>query len=184
METGTPYLLYKDACNAKSNQKNVWWIKSIDNLCTEIVEYSDENETAVCNLASIALPTFVDNNGDFDYQSLHKITRIVTENLNRVIDVNYYPTDKTRVSNMRHRPIGLGVSGLADAYLKMNIPFHSDDAKIINRDIFETIYHAALTKSCVNYLKNLGNMKHLMDLLLVKVFYSLICGMLFLIQKV
>tara|TARA_Y100000816_G_scaffold292604_1_gene289010 strand:+ start:16262 stop:19672 length:3411 start_codon:yes stop_codon:yes gene_type:complete len=147
METGTPYLLYKDACNEKSNQKNVGVIKS-SNLCTEIVEYSDENETAVCNLASIALPTFVDDNGNFDYQSLHKITRIVTENLNRVIDVNYYPTDKTRVSNMRHRPIGLGVSGLADAYLKMNIPFHSDDAKIINRDIFETIYHAALTKSC------------------------------------
>jgi ribonucleoside-diphosphate reductase alpha chain len=146
METGTPYLLYKDACNQKSNQKNLGTIKS-SNLCTEIVEYSDENETAVCNLASIALPTFV-KNGVFDYDKLHSVTKTVTENLNRVIDVNYYPTEKTRRSNMRHRPIGLGVSGLADVYLKMNVPFYSDEAKKINSDIFETIYNAALEMSC------------------------------------
>ena len=146
METGTPYLLYKDACNQKSNQKNLGTIKS-SNLCTEIVEYSDENETAVCNLASIALPTFV-KDGVFDYDKLHSVTKTVTENLNRVIDVNYYPTEKTRRSNLRHRPIGLGVSGLADVYLKMNVPFYSDEAKKINSDIFETIYNAALEMSC------------------------------------
>ena len=147
METGTPYLLYKDACNKKSNQKNLGTIKS-SNLCTEIVEYSDENETAVCNLASIALSTFVDASGVFDYVKLHEVSRIVTENLNRVIDVNYYPTEKTHRSNMRHRPIGLGVSGLADVFMKMNLPFHSEEAKIINSQIFETIYHGALEKSC------------------------------------
>ena len=146
METGTPYLLYKDACNKKSNQKNLGTIKS-SNLCTEIVEYSDENETAVCNLASIALPTFV-KDGKFNYNKLHSVTKIVTENLNRVIDVNYYPTEKTRRSNMRNRPIGLGVSGLADVFLKMNVPFHSEEAKTINSDIFETIYNAALEMSC------------------------------------
>lgn len=147
METGTPYLLYKDACNTKSNQKNIGTIKS-SNLCTEIVEYSDENETAVCNLASIALSTFVDASGVFDYDKLHDVSKIVTENLNRVIDINYYPTEKTRRSNMRHRPIGLGVSGLADVFMKMNIPFHSDEAKTINAQIFETLYHGALEKSC------------------------------------
>lgn len=147
METGTPYLLYKDACNKKSNQQNLGTIKS-SNLCTEIIEYSDDKETAVCNLASIALPTFVDASGVFDYDKLHHVTKIVTENLNRVIDVNYYPTEKTRTSNMRHRPIGLGVSGLADVFLKMNMAFYCDEAKEINRNIFETIYHAALEKSC------------------------------------
>ena len=147
METGTPYLLYKDACNMKSNQKNIGTIKS-SNLCTEIVEYSDSTETAVCNLASIALPTFVDASGMFNYEKLHDVTKIVTENLNRVIDVNYYPTEKTRKSNMRHRPIGLGVSGLADVFLKMNMSFYCDEAKQINKNIFETIYHAALEKSC------------------------------------
>jgi ribonucleoside-diphosphate reductase alpha chain len=147
METGTPYLLYKDACNKKSNQQNLGTIKS-SNLCTEIIEYSDDKETAVCNLASIALPTFVDASGAFDYDKLHHVTKIVTENLNRVIDVNYYPTEKTRTSNMRHRPIGLGVSGLADVFLKMNMAFYCDEAKEINRNIFETIYHAALEKSC------------------------------------
>ena len=147
METGTPYLLYKDACNKKSNQKNIGTIKS-SNLCTEIIEYSDDKETAVCNLASIALPTFIDTHGKMDYEKLHSVTKIVTENLNRVIDVNYYPTEKTRRSNMRHRPIGLGVSGLADVFLKLNLPFESDEAKKVNRDIFETIYHAALVKSC------------------------------------
>jgi ribonucleoside-diphosphate reductase alpha chain len=147
METGTPYLLYKDACNRKSNQKNLGTIKS-SNLCTEIVEYSDKNETAVCNLASIALSTFVDVSGVFDYDKLHEVSRIVTENLNRVIDINYYPIEKTQRSNMRHRPIGLGVSGLADVFMKMNLPFHSEEARIINSQIFETIYHGALEKSC------------------------------------
>ena len=147
METGTPYLLYKDAVNKKSNQKNVGIIKS-SNLCTEITEYSDDKETAVCNLASIALPMFVDENSNMDYNKLHEIAKVVAGNLNRIIDVNYYPTPKTRVSNMRHRPIGIGVQGLADVFMKMNIPFHSEDAKKINRDIFETIYHAALERSC------------------------------------
>jgi ribonucleoside-diphosphate reductase alpha subunit len=147
METGTPYILFKDACNKKSNQNNVGTIKS-SNLCTEIIEYSDENETAVCNLASIALPTFVDANGVFDYVELHKVAKVVTNNLNRVIDVNYYPTPKTRRSNMRHRPVGIGVSGLNDLFMLLNIPFHSDAAKQVNKHVFETIYHAALEKSC------------------------------------
>jgi len=150
METGTPYLLYKDACNRKSNQKNVGIIKS-SNLCTEIIEYSDDKETAVCNLASIALPSFVDNSSEtivFDYEKLHEITLVVTENLNRIIDINFYPTPKTERSNFRHRPIGIGVQGLADVFMMMNIPFHSEEAKQINRQIFETIYHGALEKSC------------------------------------
>ena len=147
METGTPYLVYKDACNLKSNQQNVGTIKS-SNLCTEIIEYSDENETAVCNLGSIGLPTFVNEaTKQFDYEKLHQITKIVTNNLNSVIDVNFYPTEKTRVSNMRHRPIGIGVQGLADTFVLMDIPFHSDAAKEVNKLIFETIYHAALEKS-------------------------------------
>ncbi len=150
METGTPYLLYKDACNRKSNQKNVGIIKS-SNLCTEIIEYSDDKETAVCNLASIALPSFVDKSSEtiiFDYEKLHEITRVVTENLNRIIDINFYPTPKTERSNFRHRPIGIGVQGLADVFMMMNIPFHSEEAKQINRQIFETIYHGAIEKSC------------------------------------
>ncbi len=228
IETGTPYMLYKDACNKKSNQKNLGTIKS-SNLCTEIIEYSDENETAVCNLASIGLSKFVitpeydvgnitiysktachyctmaknhlkkfnlryadinvDNNEErtalyqkfseetgktinsvpmividgeyiggyaelankytykFDYELLHAIVKIATENLNRVIDVNYYPTPKTKLSNMRHRPIGLGVQGLADVFALMNVPFHSEEAQDINKKIFETMYHAALEKS-------------------------------------
>jgi len=150
METGTPYLLYKDACNIKSNQKNVGTIKS-SNLCTEIIQYSDDKESAVCNLASIALPSFVDNTQSppvFDYNKLHDITKIVTYNLNRIIDINFYPTSKTELSNMRHRPIGIGVQGLADVFMMLNIPFVSEDAKLINKRIFETIYHAALEESC------------------------------------
>jgi ribonucleoside-diphosphate reductase alpha chain len=147
METGTPYILFKDACNKKSNQKNIGTIKS-SNLCTEIIQYSDENETAVCNLASIGLPTFVDANGVVDYAELHKVTKVVVNNLNRVIDVNYYPTPKTQRSNLRHRPVGIGVQGLADGFMLMNVPFHSDAAKLVNKHIFETIYHAALEKSC------------------------------------
>jgi ribonucleotide reductase alpha subunit len=147
METGTPYLLYKDACNKKSNQKNLGTIKS-SNLCCEIVEYSDDNETAVCNLASIALPTFVNQlTKQFDYDKLHDVTKVVTSNLNRVIDINFYPTEKTRRSNLLHRPIGIGVQGLADTFIMMDIAFHSDEAKVVNKMIFETIYHAALERS-------------------------------------
>tara|TARA_Y100000992_G_scaffold170500_1_gene114631 strand:- start:162 stop:2669 length:2508 start_codon:yes stop_codon:yes gene_type:complete len=145
METGTPYLLYKDSVNRKTNQKNVGTIKS-SNLCTEITEYSDSNETAVCNLASIALPAFVNNNS-FDYEKLHEIAKVVTNNLNKIIDVNFYPTEKGEISNKRHRPIGIGVQGLADVFMLLNIPFHSEEAKDINKQIFETIYHAALEKS-------------------------------------
>ena len=147
METGTPYILFKDACNKKSNQKNIGTIKS-SNLCCEIIQYSDENETAVCNLASIGLPTFVDANGVVDYAELHKVTKVVVNNLNRVIDVNYYPTPKTQRSNLKNRPLGLGIQGLADIFMLMNVPFHSDAAKLVNKHIFETIYHAALEKSC------------------------------------
>ena len=150
METGTPYLLYKDACNKKSNQKNIGTIKS-SNLCCEVVQYSDDKETAVCNLASIALPAFVDktvNPPVFNYDKLHEISKIVTYNLNRIIDVNFYPTPKTELSNKRHRPIGIGVQGLADVFMQMNLPFACDEAKQMNKQIFETIYHAALERSC------------------------------------
>jgi len=147
METGTPYLLYKDSSNKKSNQKNLGTIMS-SNLCAEILEYSDDKETAVCNLASIALPTFVnEETKTFDYDKLHEVAKVVTNNLNKVIDVNFYPTTKTKTSNLRHRPIGIGVQGLADTFILMDIPFHSDEAKEINKLIFETIYHAALSKS-------------------------------------
>ena len=147
METGTPYLVYKDACNIKSNQKNLGTIKS-SNLCSEIVEYSDNKETAVCNLASIALPSFVNQESkQFDYEKLHKVTKVVTNNLNKVIDINFYPTEKTKTSNLKHRPIGIGVQGLADTFVLLDIPFHSDEAKEVNKLIFETIYHASLEKS-------------------------------------
>ena len=186
METGTPYLCYKDAVNRKTNQKNLGIIRS-SNLCSEIMEYSDDKETAVCNLASIALnrfitggdkryrhvphppPSLVEDGGGnqpvkdgggvrdvpialvaprFDFDKLHEVTRIVTENLNRVIDVNYYPTPKTRVSNMAHRPIGIGIQGLADTFMLLDLAFSSDEARTLNRRIFETMYHAALTASC------------------------------------
>lgn len=145
IETGTPYLLYKDAANAKSNQQNLGTIKS-SNLCTEIIEYTSPDEVAVCNLASLALPRFV-NEGVFDYQKLYEITYQVTLNLNRVIDNNYYPVIEAENSNRRHRPIGLGVQGLADAFLLMRLPFESEEAKKVNRDVFETIYFAAMTAS-------------------------------------
>jgi len=145
METGTPSILYKDACNKKSNQQNLGTIKS-SNLCTEIVEYSDASETAVCNLASIALNSFV-KEGGYDYAELHRVTRVVTRNLNRVIDLTFYPTAKTRLSNARHRPIGIGVQGLADVFMMMRIPFHSDAARDVNARIFETMYHAAMSES-------------------------------------
>ena len=147
IETGTPYMLYKDACNKKSNQKNLGTIKS-SNLCTEIIEYSNENETAVCNLASLGLPMYVREDKTFDYEKLHEVTKVVTDNLNKVIDINFYPTEKTKRSNYLHRPIGIGVQGLADVFAKMDIPFHSEEAKTINIKIFETLYHAAVEKSC------------------------------------
>ena len=150
METGTPYLLYKDACNKKSNQQNLGVIKS-SNLCTEIIQYSDHTETAVCNLASIALNKFVKTDPNvapcYDFETLHAVTKIVTYNLNRIIDINYYPTEKTKKSNMRHRPIGIGVQGLADVFMMMNYAFASSEAKELNKQIFETMYHAALESS-------------------------------------
>ncbi len=145
IETGTPYMLYKDACNEKSNQKNLGTIKS-SNLCTEIVEYTAPDEVAVCNLASIALPMFV-KDGKFDHQKLYEVTYKVTKNLNVVIDRNYYPVQEARNSNMRHRPIGLGVQGLADAFILLRLPFTSPEAKQLNKDIFETLYFASLKAS-------------------------------------
>jgi len=145
IETGTPYLLYKDACNEKSNQKNLGTIKS-SNLCTEIIEYTAPGEVAVCNLASIALPRFVQN-GTFDFQKLYEITQVITRNLNKVIDGNYYPVPEARYSNMRHRPIGIGVQGLADVFMLLRLPFESEEARLLNRDIFETIYFGAVTAS-------------------------------------
>jgi len=161
METGTPYILYKDSCNKKSNQQNIGTIKS-SNLCTEIVEYSDNNETAVCNLASIALSSFVDfETKEFNYEKLHEVTKVVTDNLNNVIDINFYPTDKTKVSNNKHRPIGIGVQGLADTFALMDVCFDSEDAKKINKNIFETMYHAALECSNELSIKRYNEIKNL-----------------------
>lgn len=145
IETGTPYMLYKDAANIKSNQKNLGTIRS-SNLCTEIMEYSAPDEIAVCNLASIALPMFVED-GKFDHEKLFAVTMKATRNLNRIIDRNYYPVKEARNSNMRHRPIGLGVQGLADAFIQLRMPFTCDEAKELNKDIFETIYFAAVKAS-------------------------------------
>ena len=145
VETGTPYMLYKDACNSKSNQKNLGVIKS-SNLCTEIIEYTAPDEVAVCNLASLALPMFV-KDGKFDFDKLFEVTYTVTKNLNKIIDHNYYPVAEAKNSNLRHRPIGLGVQGLADAFILMRYPFTSDEAKQLNKDIFETIYYAGLVAS-------------------------------------
>ena len=160
-ETGTPYILYKDACNRKSNQQNLGTIRS-SNLCTEIIQYSSPDEVAVCNLASVALSKFVRVPGrespsnrtpsttrEFDHQKLYDVVRHVTRNLNKLIDINYYPIPEARRSNMRHRPMGIGVQGLADAFLLMRLPFDSPEAKTLNRDIFETMYFAALTESCL-----------------------------------
>ena len=145
IETGTPYMLYKDSANVKSNQKNLGTIRS-SNLCTEILEYTSPDEIAVCNLASIALPMFI-KDGEFDHQELYRITKRVTKNLNRVIDRNYYPVKEAENSNFRHRPIGLGVQGLADAFIMLRLPFTSDKAKSLNQDIFETLYYAAVEAS-------------------------------------
>ncbi len=146
IETGTPYILYKDSANRKSNQKNLGTIKS-SNLCTEIIEYTSKDEVAVCNLASIALNKFVTEEGKYDHQRLYEITKVITRNLNKVIDVNYYPVEEARNSNMRHRPIGLGVQGLADTFIMMRMPFDSEEARRLNEDIFETIYFAAMEAS-------------------------------------
>ena len=145
IETGTPYLLYKDAANRKSNQQNLGTIKS-SNLCTEIMEYTSPDEVAVCNLASLALPRYVIN-GKFDHDKLYEVTYEVTKNLNKIIDGNYYPVEEARTSNLRHRPIGLGVQGLADVFILMRLPFESDEAKRLNKETFETIYFAAMTAS-------------------------------------
>ena len=152
-ETGTPYMLYKDSCNKKSNQKNLGTIKS-SNLCTEIIEYTDKDETAVCNLGSIALPKFV-SNGKFNYKKLHEITQVLTFNLNKIIDVNFYPVKSAEKSNKRHRPLGIGVQGLADVFMMLDLPFESEQSKEINNNIFETIYHAAITCS-MNMAKKEG----------------------------
>lgn len=145
IETGTPYMLYKDAANRKSNQKNLGTIRS-SNLCTEIMEYTSKDEIAVCNLASISLPMFVEN-GQFNHELLYNVTKRVTRNLNKVIDRNYYPVPEAENSNMRHRPVGLGVQGLADAFILLRMPFTSDEAKKLNQEIFETLYFAAVTAS-------------------------------------
>mmetsp|Transcript_108023 Transcript_108023/g.220547 ORF Transcript_108023/g.220547 Transcript_108023/m.220547 type:complete len:809 (+) Transcript_108023:73-2499(+) len=147
METGTPYMLYKDHANGKSNQQNLGTIHS-SNLCTEIIEYTSPDEVAVCNLASIALSAFATEGEAYDFQSLYKVTKVATRNLNKVIDRNYYPVQEAKNSNMRHRPIGLGVQGLADAFLMMRLPFESEAAQRLNEDIFETIYFAACEASC------------------------------------
>ena len=148
-ETGTPFMLYKDACNKKTNQKNLGIIKS-SNLCCEIVEYSSPEEVAVCNLASIALPSFVEKDATsvwYNFEKLHEVTKVVTRNLNRIIDRNYYPVEEARRSNMRNRPIALGVQGLADAFMTLRLPFDSQQARELNIQIFETIYHAAVESS-------------------------------------
>lgn len=162
IETGGPFMVYKDHANSescskllscqsnsfapgKSNQKNLGTIKS-SNLCTEIIEYSSPEETAVCNLASLALPTYI-RDGVYDFQKLHDVTKVVAYNLNKIIDVNYYPVPEARTSNMRHRPIGVGVQGLADTFMALRMPFDSPEAKALNIQIFETIYHAALEAS-------------------------------------
>merc|ERR1712126_353208 len=147
IETGTPYMLYKDSCNRKSNQQNLGTIKC-SNLCTEIVEYSAPDEVAVCNLASIAVNMFVKPDKTFDFEKLKMVSKVVTKNLNRILDVNFYPVEEARNSNMRHRPIGIGIQGLADAYILMRFPFESDEAVLLNKQIFETIYYGALEASC------------------------------------
>ena len=162
METGTPYILYKDAANNKSNQKNLGTIKS-SNLCTEIIEYSDSQETAVCNLASLGLPMYISEAKTFDYEKLYQVVQVVVANLNNVIDINYYPTPKTKRSNFKHRPVGIGVQGLADVFFKMDLAFVSDEAKEINIKIFETIYYAALEKSMLLSKQRLEAMKFLKE---------------------
>lgn len=146
IETGTPFMVYKDSANAKSNQQNLGTIKS-SNLCTEIIQYTSPDEVAVCNLASIALPKYINQAGKFDHQRLFEVTKVITKNLNKVIDINYYPVPEAKTSNLKHRPIGIGVQGLADVFLRLRMPFDSPEARGLNKDIFETIYFAAMTAS-------------------------------------
>ncbi|XP_069496454.1 ribonucleoside-diphosphate reductase large subunit [Ambystoma mexicanum] len=153
-ETGTPYMLYKDACNRKSNQQNLGTIKS-SNLCTEIVEYTSDSEVAVCNLASIALNMYVSSDRTFDFKRLAEVTKVIVRNLNKIIEINFYPVPEAELSNKRHRPIGIGVQGLADAFILMRYPFESDEAQLLNKQIFETIYFGALESSC-ELAKELG----------------------------
>jgi ribonucleoside-diphosphate reductase alpha chain len=164
IEQGVPYILYKDSANRKSNQKNLGTIKS-SNLCAEVLIYSSREETGVCNLASICLPTYVDD-GVFNFNKLHEITKVITKNLNKVIDKNFYPIEKARISNLKHRPIGIGVQGLADVFIKLRFPFESESAKQLNKEIFETIYHAAVEASMelskkryniINDIKNINS---------------------------
>ena len=161
IEQGVPYILYKDSANRKSNQKNLGTIKS-SNLCAEVLIYSSPEETGVCNLASICLPSYVDD-GVFNFDKLHEITKVITKNLNKVIDKNFYPIEKARISNLKHRPIGIGVQGLADVFIKLRFPFESESAKQLNKEIFETIYHAAveasmeLSKKRYNIINNIKN---------------------------
>ena len=164
IETGTPYMLYKDSANRKSNQQNLGTIKS-SNLCTEIVEYTSPDEIAVCNLASIGLPMFLDENNNFDYEKLKSISQIVTKNLNKIIDVNFYPVPEAEYSNKKHRPIGIGVQGLADVFAKMGIAFDSKEAKEVNHKIFETIYFGSLTESMEIAKKRTPLMNEYKDLL-------------------
>jgi ribonucleoside-diphosphate reductase subunit M1 len=147
IETGTPFVLYKDHCNAKSNQQHLGTIHC-SNLCTEIIEYTAPNEVAVCNLASIALNRFVRSDRTFDFDKLVHVTSVIVRNLNKIIDVNFYPLPEAKTSNLRHRPIGIGVQGLADTFCLMRFPFESEQAQQLNRDIFETIYYAAVKTSC------------------------------------
>ncbi len=174
-ETGTPYMLYKDACNKKSNQKNLGTIKS-SNLCTEIIEYTNKDETSVCNLASIALPKYVNKETKtFDYDKLHTVAKVVTKNLNRVIDRNYYPVETARNSNMKHRPIGLGVQGLADVFILCGLQFDCEESRLMNAHIFETIYHAA-SKQVQNWLRLMVPMRVSSVPQLLRVFFNQICG--------
>jgi ribonucleoside-diphosphate reductase alpha chain len=158
IQTGTPYLCYKDAANRKSNQQNLGTIKS-SNLCTEIIEYTSAEETAVCNLGSLALPRFV-KDGAFDFAALRTYTRILTRNLNKVIDLNFYPTEKCKRSNLRHRPIGIGVQGLADVFAKLRLPWTSEGAAKLNREIFENLYYAAVQESVSQTLEGGGAWNH------------------------
>lgn len=146
-ETGTPYMLYKDSCNRKSNQQNLGTIKC-SNLCTEIVEYTSKDEVAVCNLASLALNMYVTPEHTYDFEKLAEVTKVIVRNLNKIIDINYYPIPEAHLSNKRHRPIGIGVQGLADAFILMRYPFESPEAQLLNKQIFETIYYGALEASC------------------------------------
>ena len=159
IETGTPYMLYKDACNRKSNQQNLGTIKC-SNLCTEIVEYSAPDEVAVCNLASIAVNMFVKPDKTYDFAKLKMVSKVVTKNLNKIIDVNFYPVIEARNSNMRHRPVGIGIQGLADAYIMMRYPFESEEAVLLNKQIFETTNYDTFLNILSGMLRDMGGLNY------------------------